>query len=142
MSRRSQVHDAADLNRAGPVDQDAGRWHTTTSGGSVLSLLWLLIIGLLAGLLARLIVPGKDSMSLIATLVVGVAGSLVGGLLLGLVTGGLRDRGRRLAARLCGRWTMSAPVRSNGSLVKQLNHCRRPECRPASRFPDSASAAR
>ncbi len=59
----------------------------------MLSLLWLLIIGLLAGLLARLIVPGKDSMSLIATLVLGVAGSLVGGLLLGLVTGGLRDRG-------------------------------------------------
>jgi uncharacterized membrane protein YeaQ/YmgE (transglycosylase-associated protein family) len=59
----------------------------------VLSLLWLLIIGLLAGLLARLIVPGKDSMSLLATLVLGVAGSLVGGLLLGLVTGGLRDRG-------------------------------------------------
>ncbi len=59
----------------------------------MLSLLWLLIIGLLAGLLARLIVPGKDSMSLLATLVLGVAGSLVGGLLLGLVTGGLRDRG-------------------------------------------------
>ncbi len=59
----------------------------------MLSLLWLLVIGLLAGLLARLIVPGKDSMSLLATLVLGVAGSLVGGLLLGLVTGGLRDRG-------------------------------------------------
>lgn len=59
----------------------------------MLSLLWLLIIGLVAGLLARLIVPGRDSMSLVATLVIGVAGSLVGGLLLGLVTGGLRDRG-------------------------------------------------
>jgi len=59
----------------------------------VLSLLWLLIVGLLAGLLARLVVPGKESMSLLATLVLGVAGSLVGGLLLGLVTGGLRDRG-------------------------------------------------
>ncbi len=59
----------------------------------MLSLLWLLIIGLLAGLLARLVVPGKESMSLLATLVLGVAGSLVGGLLLGLVTGGLRDRG-------------------------------------------------
>ena len=59
----------------------------------MLSLLWLFIIGLLAGLLARLVVPGKESMSLLATLVLGVAGSLVGGLLLGLVTGGLRDRG-------------------------------------------------
>jgi len=59
----------------------------------VLSLLWLLVIGLLAGLLARLIVPGKDSMGMLATLVLGVSGSLVGGLLLGLLTGGLRDRG-------------------------------------------------
>ncbi len=59
----------------------------------MLSLLWLLVIGLVAGLLARVIVPGKDSMSMVATLVLGVSGSLVGGLLLGLVTGGLRDRG-------------------------------------------------
>lgn len=59
----------------------------------MLSLLWLLIVGLVAGLLARALVPGRDSMSLVATLVLGVTGSLVGGLLLGLVTGGLRDRG-------------------------------------------------
>ena len=57
------------------------------------SLLWLLVIGLLAGLLARAIVPGKDSMGWLATVVLGVVGSVVGGLLLGLLTGGLRDRG-------------------------------------------------
>ncbi len=59
----------------------------------MLSLLWLLVIGLIAGLLARAIVPGKDSMSWLATMVLGVVGSVVGGLLLGLLTGGLRDRG-------------------------------------------------
>ena len=59
----------------------------------MLSLLWLLVIGLIAGLLARAIVPGKDSMSWLATVVLGVTGSVVGGLLLGLVTGGFRDRG-------------------------------------------------
>lgn len=59
----------------------------------MLSLLWLLIIGLVAGLLARAIVPGKDAMGLLATMVLGVVGSVVGGLLLGLLTGGLRDRG-------------------------------------------------
>ena len=59
----------------------------------MLSLLWLLVIGLLAGLLARAIVPGKDSMGWLATMVLGVVGSVVGGLLLGLLTGGLRDRG-------------------------------------------------
>ncbi|MGY1780645.1 GlsB/YeaQ/YmgE family stress response membrane protein [Geodermatophilus sp. SYSU D01036] len=57
------------------------------------SLLWLLLIGLVAGLLARALVPGKDAMGWPATLPLGVAGSLVGGLLLGLLTGGLRDRG-------------------------------------------------
>ncbi len=59
----------------------------------MLSLLWLLVIGLIAGLLARAIVPGKDSMGWLATIALGVAGSVAGGLLLGLLTGGLRDRG-------------------------------------------------
>jgi uncharacterized membrane protein YeaQ/YmgE (transglycosylase-associated protein family) len=41
---------------------------------------WL-IIGLVAGFLARLIVPGRDPMGFVATLVLGLAGSLIGGLL-------------------------------------------------------------
>lgn len=44
------------------------------------SFLWWLIIGLVAGGLARLIMPGKDAMSLGATIVLGIAGSIVGGL--------------------------------------------------------------
>ncbi|MGY1737268.1 GlsB/YeaQ/YmgE family stress response membrane protein [Geodermatophilus sp. SYSU D00684] len=56
------------------------------------SLLWLLLIGLVAGLLARALVPGKDPMGWPATPLLGVAGSLVGGLL-GLLTGSLQDRG-------------------------------------------------
>jgi uncharacterized membrane protein YeaQ/YmgE (transglycosylase-associated protein family) len=44
------------------------------------SFIWWLIIGLIAGALARLIMPGKDTMSLIATLLLGVAGSILGGL--------------------------------------------------------------
>ena len=41
----------------------------------------LLIIGLLAGALARLLVPGRDPMGLVATLLLGLAGSFVGGFL-------------------------------------------------------------
>ena len=59
----------------------------------MLTLLWLLVIGLVAGLLARAIVPGKDSMGWVATMALGVVGSVVGGLLLGLLTGGIWDRG-------------------------------------------------
>ena len=45
----------------------------------MLSYLWWLIIGLIAGALARLIMPGRDPMGLLATIVLGVLGSLVGG---------------------------------------------------------------
>lgn len=45
------------------------------------SILVLLVVGLIAGLLARAIVPGNDSMSLIATTALGVIGSFVGGFL-------------------------------------------------------------
>jgi uncharacterized membrane protein YeaQ/YmgE (transglycosylase-associated protein family) len=38
-------------------------------------------VGLVAGLLARAIMPGNDSMGWIATILLGVVGSFVGGLL-------------------------------------------------------------
>jgi uncharacterized membrane protein YeaQ/YmgE (transglycosylase-associated protein family) len=41
---------------------------------------WL-VVGLLAGALARLLVPGRDPMGLLGTVVLGLAGSLVGGFL-------------------------------------------------------------
>ncbi|MFI7417921.1 GlsB/YeaQ/YmgE family stress response membrane protein [Nonomuraea sp. NPDC049684] len=37
------------------------------------------ILGLVAGLLARVLVPGKDQQGLIITLVLGIAGALLGG---------------------------------------------------------------
>lgn len=44
-------------------------------------ILTLIIVGLIAGALARLIVPGRQSMSLVATAVLGIVGSFVGGFL-------------------------------------------------------------
>jgi uncharacterized membrane protein YeaQ/YmgE (transglycosylase-associated protein family) len=41
----------------------------------------LLIVGLIAGAVARLVVPGKQDMSILATIVVGIVGSFVGGFL-------------------------------------------------------------
>jgi uncharacterized membrane protein YeaQ/YmgE (transglycosylase-associated protein family) len=46
----------------------------------MLSIIWFLIIGLVAGALARLIMPGKDTMSIWATMLLGVVGSVLGGL--------------------------------------------------------------
>jgi uncharacterized membrane protein YeaQ/YmgE (transglycosylase-associated protein family) len=41
----------------------------------------LVVVGLIAGALARLLVPGKDPMGIGATIVLGIVGSFVGGFL-------------------------------------------------------------
>lgn len=41
----------------------------------------LIIIGLISGALARLLVPGKQDLSIPATIVLGIVGSFVGGFL-------------------------------------------------------------
>lgn len=43
-------------------------------------LIGFLVFGLVVGALARLIKPGKQNLSLLMTLLLGVAGSLIGGL--------------------------------------------------------------
>jgi uncharacterized membrane protein YeaQ/YmgE (transglycosylase-associated protein family) len=40
-----------------------------------------IVIGLIAGLIARAILPGRQSMGLLATTLLGMVGSLVGGLI-------------------------------------------------------------
>lgn len=47
----------------------------------MLSFVWWLIIGLIAGAIARLIMPGRDPMGWIATMLLGIVGSIVGGLI-------------------------------------------------------------
>ena len=42
-------------------------------------IVWL-IVGLIAGAVARLLVPGRDPMGLLGTLILGLVGSLIGGL--------------------------------------------------------------
>jgi uncharacterized membrane protein YeaQ/YmgE (transglycosylase-associated protein family) len=59
-----------------------------------MGIITMLIVGLIAGLLARAIMPGNDSMGWIATIVLGIVGSFVGGFLASLVfhdTGGVSD---------------------------------------------------
>ncbi len=50
-------------------------------------LIWLLI-GLIAGALARFLVPGKDPLGWGGTLILGLIGSLVGGFLGNLISDG------------------------------------------------------
>ena len=44
-------------------------------------ILYLLVIGVVAGYLARLLVPGRDPMSFLQTVALGIVGSFLGGLL-------------------------------------------------------------
>jgi len=47
--------------------------------------IWAIVTGFVVGLIARAILPGADQMGLIATTVVGILGSLVGGWVGGLI---------------------------------------------------------
>ena len=49
--------------------------------GLAFSLLWLGLTGLIIGALGRLVLPGRHDISLLATALVGIAASLLGGIL-------------------------------------------------------------
>ncbi|MCU1650060.1 MAG: hypothetical protein QOC83_4768 [Pseudonocardiales bacterium] len=56
----------------------------------ILTILGWIVFGLIAGFIARALVPGKDDIGILRTIVLGVVGSVVGGLIFGLFTGGFR----------------------------------------------------
>jgi len=49
--------------------------------------LWWLIIGLVAGGLARLLIPGRQPMGMFLTLLLGLVGSVIGGLISSAIFG-------------------------------------------------------
>jgi uncharacterized membrane protein YeaQ/YmgE (transglycosylase-associated protein family) len=69
-------------------------------------MLWFIIvtivIGFIAGLIARAILPGNDSMGLLATTALGIIGSLVGGFLGYALTGTDRADGAFQTSGLIG----------------------------------------
>jgi uncharacterized membrane protein YeaQ/YmgE (transglycosylase-associated protein family) len=52
--------------------------------GLAFSLLWLALTGLIIGALGRLVLPGRQDVSLLATALIGIAASLLGGILANL----------------------------------------------------------
>ena len=48
-------------------------------------IIMLLIVGLIAGAIARLLVPGRDPIGLLGTIALGVVGSFIGGFLQNLI---------------------------------------------------------
>jgi uncharacterized membrane protein YeaQ/YmgE (transglycosylase-associated protein family) len=57
---------------------DSIRLHTDIG-----SILGYILVGLIVGLLARMLVPGRDPVGLLGTLVIGVVGAVLGGWLAG-----------------------------------------------------------
>ena len=68
----------------------------------IIAIIGWIVFGLIIGLLARLLVPGKDNIGILPTIGLGILGSVVGGLVLSLFT---------------GRITLSNPVGWIGSLI-------------------------
>ena len=56
-----------------------------------MGLIVFLIVGLIAGFIARALVPGPDPMGWVGTMVLGVVGSFVGGTIAALLFGGTLD---------------------------------------------------
>jgi uncharacterized membrane protein YeaQ/YmgE (transglycosylase-associated protein family) len=54
--------------------------------GLLTGVIGFLVIGVIAGFLARAIVPGKDAMGILPTILLGIVGSFVGGALGALFT--------------------------------------------------------
>jgi uncharacterized membrane protein YeaQ/YmgE (transglycosylase-associated protein family) len=61
------------------------RDHTGRTKENAVQILGLIVVGLIIGALARLIKPGKQRLSILATLLLGVVGALIGGVVASLL---------------------------------------------------------
>jgi uncharacterized membrane protein YeaQ/YmgE (transglycosylase-associated protein family) len=82
--------------------------------GWLLYLITLAFWGLIIGAFARLALPGKDPMSLFMTMLVGIGGSLIGGVILYVITGGRYYGGGWLASLACATGIVYLIRRSRG----------------------------
>lgn len=57
-----------------------------------MGILWMVLLGLVAGAIAKAIMPGKDPGGWVVTALLGIGGSVVGGMLFGFL--GLGSGGR------------------------------------------------
>jgi uncharacterized membrane protein YeaQ/YmgE (transglycosylase-associated protein family) len=59
--------------------------------GTIGAIIGWMVLGLVAGAIARLLVPGRQPMGLLATMALGIVGSFVGGFLASLIFRGGND---------------------------------------------------
>ena len=76
-------------SRGGPAQRSPPSRHKTRSGGIitdvVIFIIWLCVIGLIIGAIARLLLPGRDNIGILGTIALGILGSFAGGFLGNLI---------------------------------------------------------
>jgi uncharacterized membrane protein YeaQ/YmgE (transglycosylase-associated protein family) len=82
--------------------------------GWLLYLITLAIWGLIIGAFARLALPGRDPLTLFQTMLVGVGGSLIGGVIVYVITGGRYYGAGWLVSLVCATGIMYFIRRSRG----------------------------
>jgi uncharacterized membrane protein YeaQ/YmgE (transglycosylase-associated protein family) len=80
--------------------------------GLIAFLIWLAVTGLVVGGLGRLALPGPDPMGIGATILVGLAGSFAGGIIVSLIAG--RNAWSFLVAVACSTFIVYMIRRSRG----------------------------
>jgi uncharacterized membrane protein YeaQ/YmgE (transglycosylase-associated protein family) len=88
-------------------------------------LITLAFWGLVIGAFARLALPGKDPMSLLQTMLIGIAGSFVGGVLLYAITGGRYYGAGWLVSLVCATGIVYLVRRSRGGGLTDPGHTQR-----------------
>ena len=74
-----------------------------------------LVVGLIAGAIARLLMPGRDPLGLLATMGLGIAGSFVGGILQGVIMyHSLSLHAAGLIGSVIGAWILLLALRLTG----------------------------
>lgn len=58
-----------------------------------MGIIGFIIVGLIAGFVARAVVPGKDDLGILGTIILGIVGSFVGGFLASLIQDGPAELG-------------------------------------------------
>jgi len=63
-----------------------------------MEILWWCVVGLLAGWLAKLVVPGREPGGFLATMAIGLVGSFIGGIIWRVLFGSTQTMGSVLVA--------------------------------------------
>ena len=82
--------------------------------GWLLYLITLAVMGLIIGAFARLALPGKDPMSVFQTMLVGIGGSFIGGVIVFIITGGRYYGAGWLVSLICATGIVYVIRRSRG----------------------------